>query len=51
MANSITIYGIKNCDTVKKTRGGLDTRGARAQKMYDAGCLGLAAKAKKKRPQ
>jgi arsenate reductase (glutaredoxin) len=27
MAKSITIYGIKNCDTMKKARGWLDARG------------------------
>ena len=31
MANSITIYGIKNCDTMKKAKGWLDKRGARAR--------------------
>ena len=27
MANSITIYGIKNCDTMKKARAWLDSHG------------------------
>ncbi len=27
MAKAITIYGIKNCDTMKKARGWLDARG------------------------
>lgn len=27
MTKPITIYGIKNCDTMKKARGWLDTRG------------------------
>ena len=31
MANSITIHGIKNCDTLKKARAWLDKHGARAR--------------------
>lgn len=27
MANSVTVYGIKNCETMKKARAWLDTRG------------------------
>ena len=27
MANTVTIYGIKNCDTMMKARGWLDGRG------------------------
>ena len=34
MASTVTLYGIKNCDTMKKARGWLDSRGV-AYRFHD----------------
>jgi arsenate reductase (glutaredoxin) len=39
---SITVYGIKNCDTVKKARGWLDARGI-AYAFHDYKTAGITA--------
>ena len=41
MAKSVTIYGIKNCDTMKKARGWLDKRGV-AYAFHDYKSEGIA---------
>ena len=40
MAKSVTIYGIKNCDTMKKARAWLDNRGV-AYAFHDYKTAGL----------
>jgi len=40
MAKSITIYGIKNCDTMKKARAWLDKRGV-AYEFHDYKAAGI----------
>ena len=41
MATSVTIYGIKNCDTMKKARAWLDARGV-AYVFHDYKAQGIA---------
>src|SRR6202158_3863809 len=41
MAKSITIYGIKNCDTMKKARAWLDSHGV-AYSFHDYKTAGIA---------
>ena len=45
MAKSVTIYGIKNCDTMKKARAWLDKqrRGLRIPRLQDRGDRARAA--------
>jgi arsenate reductase len=40
MAKGVTIYGIKNCDTMKKARGWLDKRGV-AYEFHDYKTAGI----------
>ena len=40
MAKAITVYGIKNCDTMKKARAWLDTHGV-AYTFHDYKALGI----------
>ncbi|MCC6948607.1 MAG: ArsC family reductase [Bradyrhizobiaceae bacterium] len=40
MAKSVTIYGIKNCDTMKKARAWLETRGV-AYQFHDYKVAGI----------
>ena len=45
MAKTVTIYGIKNCDTMKKARAWLDAKGV-AYSFHDYKAEGAPAKAK-----
>ena len=49
MAKTVTIYGIKNCDTMKKARDWLDSRGI-AYAFHDYKASGTICRKRRRRP-